>query len=114
MLNRPWQSAGNRSSWTFTGRHEQAVRACLDQLSAWTTEDVDDRWTAAIVYGPVEMNPRFRPARKPGAPPVPPECAWRIEGALALAELLPESLADVRDDLIASFAARHAGQADAS
>ena len=44
-----------------------------------------------------------------------PERGWTIDGALALADVLPVSLADLREDLIASFALRKAGwQGDAS
>jgi hypothetical protein len=103
ILNRPWQGTGNASEWTFTGADEKALRGCLDQLSAFETRDVEDRWRAAIAFG---SGSAWRGT---------PERGWTIDGALALADALPVSLADLREDLIASFALRKAGwQGDAS
>jgi hypothetical protein len=106
-LNRPWRGTGNRSNWRFSGADERALRDCLDRLGGFTTNAVDDRWTAAIVYGPVDGPATVsRRGRKLDVSPGTPEQAWTLDGALALAELLPERLADLRADLLESFTRR--------
>jgi hypothetical protein len=109
-LNRPWQGTGNASDWTFSGPDENTLRECLDSLVGFEAADSGDRWEAAIVFGPVEGKPvPFRRGRKYGVRPGTAERAWTIDGALALAEILPDSLSGLRDDLKESFAARKAG-----
>lgn len=97
VLNSPWQGTGNRSRWSFSGNDDAALRACLERLNDFRTPDPTDWWTAAVVFyfSDPEIVPR-------------PEGAWTAEGALKLAELLPDDLADVRDDLIGRFANRAA------
>lgn len=114
-INRPWQGTGNSSHWTFSGRDERDLADCLDRLAEFATENVDDRWTAAIVFGPEEaLRARFRGYRKWLNSNIP-ERAWTIDGALALADLLPDTMADLRTDLIDSFTRRKQGwQGDAT
>ena len=97
ILNTPWRGTGNRSPWTFSGADDGALRECLDQLAGWVALDPDDRWTAALVFGFSGSASHER------------QRAWTLDGALALAELLPDSLDDLRDELLESFAARKAG-----
>jgi hypothetical protein len=94
ILNSPWQGTGNRSWWSFSGAEDRALRNCLDRLDSFATAELEDRWTAAIVFGFLDRGPLKR------------ERAWTIEGAMTLAELLPESLADLRDDVVGRFANR--------
>jgi hypothetical protein len=109
-LNQPWQGTGNASTWRFSGADERALRDCLDQLDRFTAERVGDRWTAVIVYGPADQRGRVsRRGRKLDVSPGTPERAWTIDGALALADLLPESLADLRAELVESFTRRKQG-----
>lgn len=81
----------------------------LSQLSGWSTREVDDAWTAAIVSGHLEGGALVaRQGRKLTVQPGKLERGWTIEGALALVDLLPDELADLREDLVASFADRQA------
>ena len=97
ILNTPWRGTGNRSEWTLSGADDRALRKCLDQLAGFVAADTDDRWTAALVFG-------FS-----GSPPNEDRRAWTLDGALALAAMLPDSLDDLRDELLESFTARKAG-----
>jgi hypothetical protein len=110
-INRPWQGTGNRENFVFSGREERALRDCLARLDAFVVPDPSDRWTAAIAVGPSE-DPLLvvEHERGYGIEPGVPERAWDIDGALALAELLPAQLHDLREDLVASFSARKEGR----
>jgi hypothetical protein len=106
VLNMPWQGTGTQSIWQFSGADDAALRKCLDQLDAYHVPDPLDRWSAAIAYG--------FPETAPLQPPVystwpSPHQGWAIAGALALAELLPERLEDLREALVETFSARAAG-----
>lgn len=110
ILNTPWQGTGNRSTWTFSGRDEKTLRDCLDNLRGCEAPDPNDRWTAAIAFGSAEQGPILvKRDRSYDIEPGERERAWTIDGALALAELLPETLSDLRTDLVESFTARKAG-----
>jgi hypothetical protein len=98
ILNTPWEGTGNRSDWSFSGADEARLRECLDQLGEFVAPNPEDRWTAAVVHG---FSDTGRPAT--------PKQAWTIEGALALAELLPDALSDLRDDLLKCFSRRAEG-----
>jgi len=92
ILNSPWRGTGNRSYWEFSGADDRALRDALARLDAFRTPDSDDRWTAALVLYYADQMYGGAPAG-----------AWTIHGAIPLAELLPDSLADVRDDLLSRF-----------
>ena len=118
ILNRPWQGTGNASEWTFSGADERLLRDCLDQLASHSTDQVEDRWEAAIVFGPVVASTELSRSERVSASAWgygTPRRAWTIDGALALAGLLPESFGDLREDLTRSFVRRKAGwQGDAT
>jgi hypothetical protein len=64
---------------------------------------VGKEWTAAMLWGPVEPNPRLvGQINDVYAPEV--EAAWTEAGALMLAELLPDDYADVRAAIRERFA----------
>jgi hypothetical protein len=110
ILNRPWQGTGNSSDWSFSGADERTLRGCLDRLDSFATPDPTDRWVAAIVFGPAADSPIVtRRGRGWGIRPGELERAWTIDGALALAEMLPDGLDDLREDLSKSFSDRKAG-----
>jgi hypothetical protein len=100
-LNSPWQGTGNAQAWSFDGADDRQLRDCLAQLDAFTVSDPADRWTAAVILFEVDyygqgfgaLGHDFRPAGQ-----------WSRAGALRLAELLPDALTDLRDDLRARFA----------
>jgi hypothetical protein len=98
IVNRPWQGTGNRFEWSFSGAEDVALRECLMRLDEFVASDLEDRWIAAIVFGFSDRSGQRDP-----------QGAWTIEGALALAAMLPESLGDVCADLVSSFSARIAG-----
>ena len=97
ILNVPWRGTANSEDWGFSGDEDRMLRASLDQLSEFTT-DSKDQWRAAIVL----YFPRTGGGPTSGG-------AWTIEGAMRLAEVLPEELTDFRDALLNCFAARFAG-----
>jgi hypothetical protein len=99
-LNSPWQGTGNAEIWSFDGHDDRELRDCLAQLDAFTVDDPTDRWTAAVIHYDVDYDGQgfgalehdFRPSAQ-----------WNRAGALRLAELLPDALADLRDDLESRF-----------
>jgi hypothetical protein len=99
-INSPWQGTGNAQDWSFDGSDDRDLRDCLAQLDAFTVPDPTDRWSAAAVHFEVDYEGQgfgalghdFRPAGQ-----------WNRAGALRLAELLPDALADLRDDLRSRF-----------
>ena len=95
-----------RQDWQFSGNDERALADCLDRLDEYAVEDFNDRRIAAIVFRLAEgisyTVDRDR-GRQYRIGPAMPIRAWNIDGALVLAELLPESLAELREDLLASF-----------
>ena len=94
VINSPWQSASNSSRWSFSGAEDRVLQSCLDQLDEFSAPDVEDRWTATVVFGFLDH----------GADEI--RRAWTAEGAERLAELLPDELADVRGDIEQRLAAR--------
>lgn len=111
ILNRPWQGTGNRSEWSFTGADDLILRESLDRLDAYVAPDASDRWTAALVFGFLDgKRHRITTAER-----ISDARAWTLDGALALAEMLPDELDDLRGDLEQSFRARKDGrQGDAT
>jgi hypothetical protein len=107
VLNTPWQGAGNAADWTLTGADERALRECLSRLDAFATPDPRDRWTAAIVLMPIDRPPQATPREL-----IAGSCearAWTIAGALRLADLLPETLGELADELRQAFFGRAQG-----
>jgi hypothetical protein len=95
--------------WEFSGNDERALADCLDQLDEYAVDDFNDRRIAAIVFRPTEgisyTVDRVRGTQYRIGPAMRIR-AWNVDGALALADLLPERLADLREDLLASFTPR--------
>jgi hypothetical protein len=96
-----------QEQWTFSGADDRVLRDHLAALDAFRvdapTESWDlkrghriegDRWIAAMLLHPGDESA--------GLIPPPAEAAWSTEGALQLAELLPEAF----DDLCAAIRTR--------
>src|SRR3954453_581343 len=93
-------------SWEFSGADGRALRACLDDLGDYVTDapterwtykeghliDAEDRWRAAMLLWPDEPFQRGQIT----SDPVQADAAWTRDGALRLAEILPERLNDLR------------------
>jgi hypothetical protein len=63
--------------------------------------DAPDRWTAAMLLSTVEPSAvGTLPAESFRA-----DAAWTADGAMQLAEILPERLADLRADIVKRFGA---------
>ena len=106
------QSGGAHWSepWSFSGADERALRDCLDQLGDFLTAapaehhelregpgwDEEDRSTAAMVLYAVEPEALGRH----WSAPFRADAAWTAEGAIKLAEILPERLHDLRADIL--------------
>jgi hypothetical protein len=100
-LNSPWRGTGWFETWTFSGKDGRTVRDCCLQLDTFSVEDPEDRGQAAVVLYWID----FAGQSDYQVGPNPPVAgAWNIEGAARLADLLPDSLADVRDGIRARFA----------
>jgi len=101
-LRSPSNGTGWRDSWTFSGADDRLLRDHLEALAQHVTEPPteSDRWRAAMLFsdddGALRMGINAAPAGEVRA--------WTAEGALQLAELLPERLGDVRDAILARFA----------
>jgi hypothetical protein len=116
-LRSPANGTGTGERWAFSGRDGRLLRAALDGVGAFAVEapvetyddrrhrhvvpgDVD-RWHAAMLLWPDEPSTRQRydpDARQADA-------AWSADGALALADLLPERLGDLAQALRERFGA---------
>lgn len=112
-LRSPSNGTGWGDSWTFSGPDDRALRDCLDRLDEFVTPapaerydlrrgrviDAPHRWTAAMLLYTVDpsdlgsLSPETFWA----------DAAWTAEGAIQLAEILPERLADLRVDIIHRF-----------
>jgi hypothetical protein len=111
-LRSPSNGTGWSDRWSFSGVDDRLLRESLAQLAAFATpppkEDwslkarrhilAEDRWRAAMLLWPDEPTTRHMPTDRRCA-----EAAWTADGALALAELLPDRLADLRDGILARF-----------
>jgi hypothetical protein len=75
----------------FSGNDDRILRDCLDELDDFIAPNGADRWTAAVVFeeNPVGAADALR--------------AWTPDGARRLAQLLPDELADLREDIEARF-----------
>jgi len=109
-LRSPSNGTGWQDLWAFSGADERALRDCLDQLDAFaiappverwdparhrTVIDAKDRWAAAVLLHPGHDRRDLSPD--------PAEAAWTADGARHLAELLPESLNDLREAILQRF-----------
>jgi hypothetical protein len=113
-LRSPASGTGTGETWTFSGADGRALEACLLELDAFAVDpplvryslkdgyeiEGDDRWRAAMQ----RWSPDMTPTRWVVGGPRRAEAAWTAEGALRLAELLPERLDDLREDILARFA----------
>ncbi|WP_121247340.1 hypothetical protein [Solirubrobacter pauli] len=113
-IRSPSNGTGWADEWTFTGADDRLLRELLGQLTNHETEPpaevwddrklrhailADDRWRAAMLWWdddtPRVIDLSNRRARK----------AWTSDGALQLADILPERFSDVRDAIVRRFAA---------
>lgn len=115
-LRSPANGTGTGESWAFSGRDGRLLREALDGVEAFAVEppvevydrvryrhvvpDGEDRWRAAMLLWPDE--PATRHSSR-GFGQRQADAAWSAEGALALAELLPERLEDLARALRARF-----------
>jgi hypothetical protein len=116
-LRSPSNGSGWGETWALSGTDERMLRDALDQLDDFLTEpplevwdrhafrrviQAEDRWRAAmLVWSEEQAEQRYTSSEDLRA-----ERAWTAEGALALAELLPERLADLREAIRARFTTR--------
>jgi hypothetical protein len=105
ILSSHGRDAGNTSEWSFSGAEDLELRGCLDRLGDFVASGPDES-TAAIVFGSTDNN-YGRPMQ--GRALKNRERAWTVEGALRLAEILPDSLANLRGDLRRRFSHRARG-----
>jgi hypothetical protein len=113
-LRSPASGTGTGEHWAFSGRDGRLLVEALDGVEAYAVEapleiydfrthrrvvQDDDRWRAAMLLWPDEPATRhqsnFDPRRA--------DAAWSADGALALADLLPERLADLAEALRKRF-----------
>lgn len=108
----PNQGTGWADSWTFSGRDESTLRDCLAHLDAYLTPAPIEHWNPKKHRRVIEAEDRWRAAMllftneeydRQHAPEIQAERAWTVDGALHLAELLPDDLADVRDGIQRRF-----------
>jgi hypothetical protein len=107
------KGTGTGDSWELSGKDERVVRDALIGLDGFAVEPPveeydrrryrhvvkdDGRWRAALLW-PDESRGQFYPDFEPRQA----EAAWSADGALALAEVLPEQLADIAEALRARF-----------
>ena len=99
--------------WSFSGADERALRDCLDQVGDFLTaapaehhelsegprRDRRDGSLAMVLYA-VEAEA----LRRHWSDPFRADAAWTAEGAIKLAEILPERLDDLRRDILKHFA----------
>lgn len=94
---------GWRDTWTFGGADDRPLRACLEDLAEYVTEPPIERrktWRAAMPFSDDHRALRMGIDAAPRAE----ARAWASDGALQLAEILPERLGDLRDAIIERFA----------
>ncbi|RKQ90207.1 hypothetical protein C8N24_0006 [Solirubrobacter pauli] len=102
-IRSPSNGTGWADHWTFSGADDRLLRACLEELAEYVTEPPvtkADRWRAAMLFTDDENALRLGL----GAAPSSDIRAWTSDGALQLAEILPERLSSVRDAIIQRFA----------
>jgi hypothetical protein len=101
-IRSPSNGTGWADRYTFSGADDRLLRECLDGLADYTTEPPakPDRWTAAMLFSDNEK----AVGMGINAAPRTEVRAWTSDGALRLAEVLPERLADLRDAIVERFA----------
>jgi hypothetical protein len=114
-LRSPSNGTGWGDTWTFSGTDDRLFRDCLDGLAEHATEPPierrtrqktshvatkSDRWRAALLFSDDDKALRVGINAAPRAE----ARAWTSDGALQLAEVLPEQLGDLRDAIIERFA----------
>jgi len=115
-LRSPSNGTGWAEAWSFSGADDRLLRECLRSLDECATAppregrdprrgrhviDDEDRWRAAMLLWADE-----RAERRARLAPLQADEAWTIEGALQLAEILPERLSDLRAAILARFSPR--------
>jgi hypothetical protein len=101
-IRSPSNGTGWRHSWTFSGADDRLLRECLEHLAEYVTEPPvtkADRWRAAMVFSDDERAVQMGINAVPGTEIQ----AWTLDGALALAEILPARLVSVRDAIVRRF-----------
>ena len=114
-LRSPSGGTGTGEHWSFGGADDRLLRDCLDELAEFVTDApleewdnrvrrhvvvAEDRWRAAMLLWPDEPFERGQQSFNP----IRAKAAWTCDGALRLAELLPERLGDLRVAILARFA----------
>jgi hypothetical protein len=112
ILRSPAHGTGWQEQWAFSGTDDRILRDHLARLRAFEVDAPDEswdlkhghrfqgnRWVAAMLLHPDESSD------DPLLPP-PAEAAWSAEGALRLADLLPDRCADLRAAIYARFRVR--------
>ena len=115
-LRSPSNGTGWAETWSFSGADDRLLRACLRSLHECATAPPregwdstgrrhviadEDRWRAAMLLWADE-----RSERRAQFQPIQADEAWTTEGALQLAEILPERLSDVRTAILERFSRR--------
>jgi hypothetical protein len=112
-LRSPNNRTGTGETWAFSCVDGRALQDCLGHLDDFMTDaplerytlkeghvvEAEDRWSAAMLLWPDEPSQRGRIS----SDPVRADAAWTSDGALQLAEILPERLDDLRSAIIARF-----------
>jgi hypothetical protein len=91
VLRHPWKQPPE-TWWTFSGAEDRIIRGAIEALDDFQAYP----GSAALVLFEEEGGSPTRPTWPIGA--------WTRAGALRLAELLPDELADVRADLSHHYA----------
>jgi hypothetical protein len=113
-LRSPSNGTGWGDTWIFSGPDDRVLRECLDQLNEFVTPtpaerydmrrgfviDAPDRWLVAMLLFTIEPSELGKLSSETSWA----DAAWTAEGAIQLAEILPERLADLRADIVRRFA----------
>jgi hypothetical protein len=91
ILHHPWREP-QQTVWYFSGADDAALRGYTEGLAEFIASDPDDRSVAALVLNNDDQENPGRSGHRIGA--------WTAAGAIRLAELLPESFSDVRQDIL--------------
>ena len=95
ILRHPWKQPPE-TWWYFNGRDDRVLRDYAERLGTFTTPNPDDRHREALVLRDDEQANPSSDGSLVGA--------WKSDGALKLAELLPDEFADVRASITDHFA----------
>jgi hypothetical protein len=91
ILHHPWREP-QQTLWYFSADDDATLRGYAEQLAEFEAADPDDRNEAALVLRNDNQENPTRSDHRIGA--------WTAAGATKLAELLPESFSDVRNDIV--------------